>query len=563
MSRPADAAARGAASATGPRGDARRPGGVARAVAATSLAVALAGCPRPRPAPPPPPPPRLVVLLVIDQLPAWAFEARAAAATGGVRRLLDAGAWWTARFPYVNTQTAPGHAALGTGAPPSVTGIVGNAWWSRSLGRERAAEEGDDGAPSSANLEAQTVAEVLREARPAARSAAVSLKARSALLPLGAAGAAAWYEADCACFTGGATAPAWLATLAAAHPIAPRLTTPWTAEDPARLAALSGSLDDAPGELAIPGWDATFPHAPADTPNPARAVINTPLGNDLVLEAAVAALAGEGLGADAEPDLLVVSLSAHDYVGHAFGLDSWEAWDAWLRLDASLTGFLDALDAAAGPGRWALALTSDHGAPPLPERRHAVGEPAATGARVTYEEIEAAAERAAATVAGPGDWIAAARVPSVHLSDAARALPRARRDALLDAVVEAVRRAPGVGRADRADALAGDCDRRAADDDRALCHGVHPERSGEVVYSPAEGAVLHKASWVDAVAHGSLHAYDRDVPVVLVAPGLAAGRRAEVASMLQVAPTLAALLGVPPPAQAAAPALPGVPAARR
>ena len=506
---------------------------------------------RPR-VPEAPKPARLVVLIVIDQLPMWAWGAKADAAEDGIARILREGRLWQASFPYAATQTAPGHATLGTGAPPSVHGIIGNEWWHRPLGREVKADEDPavEGPTSPVALRVEGIADALVAQRPGARAAAVALKGRSARLSLGKAGLALWYDDACTCFAGSAAQP-WIAKLAEAMPIAPRVAQPWTASDPARLEKLSGGPDDAPGELAIPGWDATFPHSPNDTPNPAKAVIDTPLGNQIVVEAALAAITGERLGQDDQTDLLVVSFSAHDYVGHAFGPDSWEAWDAWLRLDRQIGHFLRALDAAVGAGRWTLVLTGDHGGPELPERVTARGGP---GSRFSYDVVAGAAQAAAATVAGEGDWIASARVPYVYLTAAALALPAEQRDAMVAAVVAAVRGVAGIARVEPTADLTGGCDRREGDD-RAICLSIDTERSGEVFYSPAPGTILHKADWIDAVAHGSLNAYDREVPLIVVARGVEPGVDATVVSPLQVAPTLAALLGITPPAAATEPSL--------
>lgn len=529
-----------------------------RALALLSTTAALAACSSPAPARPPAAaaPPRLVVLLVIDQLPAWAFAPRAAAADDGLGRLIHGGRRHTARYPYVATQTAPGHAALGTGAPPSVTGILGNEWWRRELQREMKAAWDPAGPPSAQALRVEALGDALVAARPDARAVAVAIKDRSAIMPLGRAGTPVWYEDDGPCFIGrDATPPPWLAALAETHPIAPRLTGAWKPSDPSRLAELSGASDDAPGELGIPGWDATFPHAYGDTPNPAAAITDAPLGNEIVVEAAIAAVRGEALGADDVPDLLVVSFSAHDYTGHAFGLDSWEAWDAWLQLDRQIGDLTRALDAEVGAGQWAAILTSDHGAPPLAEVRAARGEPSA---RFTYGDIEARAEAAAATVAGAGDWIGTARYPTLFLTAAGEALPAATRARVIDAIVADLATMPGLAAAGRtADVVAppgGDCAARTGTD-HALCLSLDAERSGEIWYLPAPGSIIYKAEWVDAVTHGSAEAYDREVPLVVYAPGVAAGDVADVVSPLQVAPTLARWLGVPAPAAATEPPL--------
>jgi hypothetical protein len=508
---------------------------------------ALAACPAPRAAPTAAAaPPRLVVLLVIDQLPAWSWPARRAAAVDGIARIAEGGRRHLARYPYASATTAPGHAALGSGAAPAESGILGNEWYRRDAGRELLADEDPAGGSSAIWMRVDGLGDALARARPASRAVAVSLKGRSAILTLGHAGLPLWYDSDCTCFVAGGepgALPTWLGELAHDHPIAPRIDEPWTPSDPDRVASLSGGPDDAPGELAIPGWDATFPHDLRDARNPAKAVIDTPLGNQIVVEAALAAVAHERLGADRDADLLVVSFSAHDYVGHAFGPDSWEAWDTWLRLDRQIGELLRGLDAAVGAGQWALVLAADHGAPELPERRRARGLP---GARFSYGDVEAVAELAAVGVAGDGDWIAAARYPTLYLSDAGRGLGAELRDRLIDAVIAAVAAMPGIQRADRTADLAGGCDQRRGDE-QAICRSLDPVESGEIFYAPAEGTVLHKADWIDAVAHGSLHAYDREVPVVIYAPGVPGGDVDGVVSPLAVAPTVAELLGVPPP----------------
>src|SRR5262249_9039434 len=145
--------------------------------------------------------------------------------------------------------------------------------------------------------------------------------------------------------------------------------------------------DDAPGEVGEKGFGATFPHALEATPDPSDAVFATPLGNDLVFDAATQAITEERLGDDASADLLILSLSAHDYVGHGWGQESWEAWDMMVRLDRRLDRFLADLDAKIGAARWAMIVTSDHGASPMPESLN--------GGRITFQQIKEAANRAA------------------------------------------------------------------------------------------------------------------------------------------------------------------------
>jgi hypothetical protein len=491
--------------------------------------------------------PRVVALVVIDQLGEASFEPKAAAATDGVARALH-GRRFIARYPYAATSTAPGHATFGTGAPPAVNGIIGNEFWDRDRDEIADATRGAKGVQSSARLRVDGIADMLLRAHADAHAVAVALKPRSALLSLGHRGLAVWYDADAMRMIANGPAP-WLDELAAAHPLADLVHATWQPIDPVLLAKLSGQPDDAPGELAVPGWTASFPHRIADAKIPHKAIESTPFANDAVADAAIAAIAGEHLGDDDTPDLLIVSFSAYDYIGHAFGPDSWESWDAWLRLDAQIGAIERALDDACGTDGWTMILTSDHGAPGTPARRHAQGLP---GQALAFEDVADAAERGAETVAGAppakGSWIAASRYPTVWLSKDALASPL--RDKLLDAAVAAVAALPGIARAARSDALAGHCDTRIGDD-RAICLSLDPERSGEIVYLPTEGTIFAKRSDPDATDHGSTYDYDRDVPLLIVGHGVVPSGtqpppRARV-SPLAIAPTLAALLGVSPP----------------
>jgi hypothetical protein len=272
-----------------------------------------------------------------------------------------------------------------------------------------------------------------------------------------------------------------------------------------------------------------------------------------VIEAAIAAVQDLDVH-DGAPDYVAVSLSAHDYIGHAFGPDSWEAWDAFLRLDEDLGELVAVLDAAAGKGGWAMVLTSDHGAPALPERRRAHGLP---GARYTYEDVGVVAERAAAAIAGSGNWIAATRAPYVYLSAEALRLPESQCNAIVAAVVAALAATPGIERVWRTADVTGDCDARTGDE-RAMCLSIDASRAGEIMYSPAEGATVVEAASPDAVTHGTVHDYDREVPVIAVGAGFAPGTSdapGATVSTLRVAPTLAAMLGVPAPPAAREPPL--------
>jgi hypothetical protein len=511
---------------------------------ALSIVVALAACssppPRPPDAPRPGTEPRLVVLLVIDQWPEWSFEVKRTALTGGFARLLGEGEWHVGEYPSAATITAPGHALLGSGEAPYRSGIIANEWWHRDLERPLRAVEDETGAATAKWLRVRGLGDAIAAARNGGKAVSISLKDRAAIMPLGHAGTAIWYDAKRVVWTSLAEPP-WLAAWNQARPIAAHLHDVWLVlpETP----GLAGIADDAPGEVGMKGHGPTFPHALDATESAADAVLAMPLGNDLVFDTATHAIARERLGADDVADLLVLSLSAHDYIGHGWGHESWEAWDMMLRIDRRLDQFLADLDAKVGAGRWALIATSDHGASPMPESLN--------GGRITLQQIQDAANRAAIAELGPGEWIAAAKYQTLYLSPAALAQkPRELRIATTK-IVYALRSFPGIAQVEKSAEVWGDCENRTGDA-LALCAALDPARSGEIVYLPARGWVFQDAKEPIATNHGSMQPYDRQVPVIVLPPGRA--RHAVVAApesatlpMTRIATILARWLGVTPP----------------
>ena len=517
--------------------------------------------------------PRLVVLIVVDQLSSWAFERDRALYKGGFARLLLEAAYVRAgELPYANPATAPGHATIGTGAPPSVHGVIGNAWYRRDEAKERPAEYDPAGTPfavglshggvleeedsaSSRALRVEGVADVLRRATGGrARSVAISLKPRGAVFMTGRRPElAVWYEAA----AGGMTttrafareAPRWLVELARDRPATRFFSQTWEPLDASLLVRATGIRDDAPGEGGIHGLGTTFPHALAESDNPARAILHTPFADEIVMDAALAAIPALQLGADEVPDLLAISFNAHDYAGHLWGPGSWEALDLKLRLDAALGRLFDTLDTRLGRGNWAAVLTSDHGATPVVEQSKVAG-----ARRVKPEEIERAVENMLQPALGKGPWVARIASGNVYLVPAFARLPAQLREHALTAAVEGAGRVAGIAAVVRNDHAAGQCAGRA-DLERAICLSIMPGESGELSVMPLAGSLI--TTFETGTHHDAPFDDNRRVPIFVLAPGMAP-RKGE-GSLLQVAPTVAALLGVPAPAGAIAPPLFGLP----
>lgn len=495
---------------------------------------------------PPPPPPKLVVLIVIDQLASWTFERDRALFTGGLGRMLREGAYVKhARIPYANTFTSPGHAAIATGAVPRVNGVVGNQWWSRADQHERSAET-DPTAPifavanvekpptangSGRALRVQGIADALRTAtNDQGRTVAIALKARSACLVAGQhPELAIWYDQSAGGMTTSAAyahaAPPWLVDLARTKPPGRFVGQTWTPLDAALLAKHTQIPDDGPGEGALHGMGTAFPHVVHDP----EELVHTPFADEIVLDAVYAALDPLQLGADDVPDLLAISFSAHDYAGHNWGPDSWEALDLTLRLDAALGSLFATLDRRLGPNGWAAVVTSDHGVTPLVERASVAG-----AKRLPPADIAAAV----------GPLVSKVASNQVYLSKTWEGLAPPDRRSALDAAMGAVRRAyPDLDVFDTSDTAHCTEENLAGD----VCRATVPGESGEIYLAPHRGFVV--TEYKTGTHHDAPNADNNEVPILVRAPGIAP-QTTERGSLLQVAPTVAALLGVPPPRSA-------------
>jgi hypothetical protein len=488
--------------------------------------------------------PRLVVLVVIDQWPEWAFEGKHGELRGGFARLRTEGEWHVGRYPTATTLTGPDHALLGTGATPNISGIVADEWWHRDLGTELESVHDADGSTTAKWLRAKGLADAIDAAHSDAKAVDIAIKPRVAILPLGHHGLSIWYDWRTAQWASG-SAPTWLADYNRAHPIGDHFHDVWQPLDATRLAQLAQIDDGRAGEVGADGFGPTFPHDPSATTMPSRAVVATPYGDDIVFDLANQVIDTEQLGTHHATDLLVIGLSTHDFVGHGWGQESWEMWDLEIRLDAHLETFLADLDRKLGPNNWSMIVTSDHGASPLPET---LG-----GGRLAVQQLARAANNAAAAVLGEGHWIDSAAYPNIYFSKAMLAQPKGELATATTHVMNALRSFPGIARVGRTLDVMGHCEVRQGDD-RALCLGFAPEVSGDLFYLPAKGWIMDSESEPAATAHGSLYDYDRLVPVLVLAPGrtphpIQDTPMAGELDMRDVAPLLAHWLGIALPAQ--------------
>lgn len=501
--------------------------------------------------------PALVVLLVVDQFRADYINQYGGSWTRGLRRLIDSGAYFRqAAYPYSATETCPGHATVATGALPRSHGIVANGWYDRASQRsvvcttdvaKPVAIGGGDAYESHgpALLRLPTLADELRnQSATSAHVVSLSLKARAAIAMAGHGGdTVAWLEDAGAWATStsyGTSALTKANAFVRAHAVDRDYDRVWNL---LRSPASYSFTDDGVAEQAPDGWTVTFPHSLSRPAGPDRIFYDnwrrTPFSDDYLGQ--MAAALGKDLGHGVGTDMLAISFSATDYVGHRFGPRSLEVQDTLARLDVTIGTLLDALDASVGRGRYVVALTGDHGVAPIPEQQTPFG---ADAGRVVVADVHAAIAAAlkgtigSATAFMPGSTDAGNNSSDIYFTPETlaklQATPSARR-----AVTDAVERVPGIAKAYWASEVQ-NAGPGSAPDLRGIALGFNADRSGDLL-------IVTKPYWVPGsggTGHGTAYGYDQRVPVVLSGFGIRAGRYDESASPADIAPTLAHLVGI-------------------
>lgn len=499
--------------------------------------------------------PRLIVLLSVDQMRADYVQRYAHQWTGGLRRLLDEGAIFTqAAYPYLGTLTCAGHATISTGTFPARHGMIQNTWWDR----ESASTVGCTSDPKATTisymkpvkpggnslwrLRASTLADELRaQSATPPKVVAISLKERTALTLAGRkADAVVWFDLAAGWVTSSAYTTSKVPLIeryVAAHPIDAYRRKTWTRALPAAAYAFP---DDAPGEVPTNGFGRTFPHALADGATTTDEVFfdrfnQSPFADAYMADMAVSVAESLGMGKGATPDVLAISFSVLDLVGHDFGPHSQEAQDVLAHLDRTLGEFLTSLDRLVGRGRYLVALSADHGVAPFPEEMTAKGLDAG---RVDVRALRDRLEQELTEMFGAGRHLANAYYTDIYFAPGVYARLRANR-AQLERVKAVVHSWPGVDavfEAEEIEHAQADPNRRR----RAAALSYFRGRSGDLILVP-------RPYWItvaEGTTHGSGSDYDQRVPLILMGPGLAPGSYHADVTPADIAPTLAFLSGI-------------------
>ena len=502
------------------------------------------------------PRPSVVVVVTVDQLRPDYLERWDDQFRGAFRRFIDDGAFFVrAAQDHGVTETAPGHAAILSGRFPYSTGIASNSAGVNTTASPLIDAEGNGAAPF--RFQGTTLADWLAAAEPQTRVLSVSRKDRGAILPIGRGSYPVfWYASS----TGGFTTSTWYADSLPTWVRGFNAREAVTRRYAGRLWDLLEGIgsypesDDTPAEAR--SQEPRFPHRlPADPMVARNLIIGFPFMDELVLDFAWAGVRALDLGAGPQTDLLAVSLSTTDAIGHRWGPDSREVHDHLLRLDRMLGAFLDSLVALRGADRVVVALTADHGVAPSPDGRSSWGDNR-RAARVSLDEFRRAFQAVMPAISASGIPGEAFDFDGFTLSvDRSRAQGKDRvlQDIANGFVAEA-RRVPGVLRADVLDRLA----RADTVKDAIARRWLHSFRPGGDVLAVVTLQPYHIFDSGNTATHGSPHDYDAQVPLIFWGTPFLPGRRTDAARVVDLAPTLAELLGVSPLERLDGHPLPGV-----
>lgn len=479
------------------------------------------------------------MLITVDQLRPDYLQLWSSQLTGGLARFWNHGAMFVnGEHEHATTETAPGHASLGSGRHPRSTGIVRNDAGVQDV-QSPLLDGARGGGASPFRFRGSSFFDWMRAHDPASRALSVSRKDRGAILPLGrAVQSVFWYSPDGTFTTSryyADTLPTWARTFNERDFVGALEGTSWT-------------LLHAPDSYTVPdsvrrengGNDFVFPHAlPAERARRAVLLTEYPAMDSLTVAMALAGVEGMQLGAGSSTDFLSLSLSTLDAVGHRYGPDSRELHDMVLRVDRYLETFIDSLYTLRDSSRIVFALSSDHGVAPYPELFFAGDDPAR--GRVDQRPVFDTTRSVLATYGVEGD--AVLFESGLVVLDTARL--RARNvpvDSVVNAIRSSFRAIPGVLRVDavpelealkeRGDVLA-----------RRWYNAIPPDMDAVLAITLEP---YHYWRTISYAMHGMPHAYDARVPIAFLGAPFARGRFTTAARTVDLAPTLARALGLVP-----------------
>ncbi len=481
--------------------------------------------------------PTLVVMLTIDQFRGDYIQRFRPQLTGGLARFANGGAWFTnAHQDHGITETAPGHASLLSGRFPRSTGISNN-----RAGVEDPSSPllefypGEPGA-SPIRFRGTGLFDWMYAADSRTRALSISMKDRSAILPIGKAKQNVYWYSTSGKFTTStyyaSKLPDWLNAFNARDLGRRSAGRTWALLLPSDSYPEPDSVTAEAG-----GSDFAFPHViTSDSTNAASLVRLTPFMDDMTLAAALAGVNALQIGKGPHVDLLNISLSATDVIGHRYGPDSREMRDQMLRVDRAIGAFIDSLYKLRDSSRIVFAISGDHGVASLPELNVERASPPPV--RVSL----------AGVIANARKYLTAAGVDSTAIvfdgftvtAEREKFRTAKQADSILDRVASDYRALNGVARVDRfADLLKGD-----TVGDPIARRWSHQFRPGDIDLAITLTRMSIASS--NSATHGSPYDYDSHVPIIFYGAGIRPGVHSNFVRTVDIGPTLAALLGIRP-----------------
>jgi predicted AlkP superfamily pyrophosphatase or phosphodiesterase len=508
--------------------------------------------------------PKLIVGIVVDQM-RWDYINQFKShfsSQQGFMRFVNEGASCNNNFiPYVPTVTACGHAAVYTGSTPAIHGIAGNQWYDNYLQRTVycvedptvvavGVEGSAAGKMSPVNLWTTTIGDEIKLANNfKSKVFGISIKDRGAIIPAGhSADGAFWYDSKSGNFISstyyGKNLPTWVTEFNDQHRVDSCYAKGWNL-------SLAKSVYEANCDGDLNAYESTplgadqkgFPYTLSQFIGKDYGKISsTPYGNNIVLEMAEKTLVSAQLGKDDITDLLTISFSSPDYIGHSFGPNSWETLDGYIKLDAVIAQLFASLDQQVGKNNYTVFLTADHAVANIPDysKKHKI-----PGGLISESNIKKELGQWFLKQGLSDKLITAINEYKIHFNHPLMDSLGISQDKMVQLVRPYLEQKPGILQVVEA--------RKAATASlpeqlrERIVNGYTPQRSGDLF-------IVTKSGYTDGYAtgtnHGVFYNYDAHIPLLWYGNGIKKGQVNTVNYMTDIAPTVTTLLGIQMPSGA-------------
>jgi predicted AlkP superfamily pyrophosphatase or phosphodiesterase len=505
--------------------------------------------------------PKLVVGIVVDQM-RWDYVNKFKSffkTQNGFLKMMNQGASCNNNLiSYLPTVTACGHTAVYTGSTPAIHGITGNSWYDNIQQRmvycvednsvqAVGIENSSAGKMSPLNVWTTTLGDELKLATNfKSKVYGVSLKDRGAIIPAGhAADGAFWYDSKSGNFISstyyGKTLPTWLTNYNNAKKVDSFYKLGWSLSLPVSVYEANCDNDQNEYESKPFGKEVNgFPYNLISyLGKDYGKVSSTPYGNNLVLDIATQTLINEKMGLDDITDLLAVSFSSPDYIGHAFGPNSWETLDGYIKLDELLAQFFTTLDQQVGKDNYTVFLTADHAVAPIPgyAQKHKI--PAGT---ITDDGIKNELGKMLTAKGLNPKLISAITEFNIYLNHNLMDSLQVTQEKLTSLITNYLEQKSNIIQVVES--------RKAAyaplpqSIRERIVNGFNPQRSGDLMFITKSGVV---GGGNTGTGHGVFYNYDAHIPLLFYGKGIKKGQVNNVNYMTDIAPTITTLLGIQMP----------------